>query len=335
MTDEQRTCLIIYNAFGSGQNATADEFEATNNDRSEVEYLRNVIKELGYNVRVMGVRRFTAPTVQKIQDINPDCIFNLCEAFNEESIGESYIAGFFELLKIPYTGSPPLALALALNKKRTKQILKSAGIPVPFGIVVDLEEVPNLDELTPPYIVKPIREDGSAGITSKSVTSDAEEVIKLVEKIHKEYEQAAIVEEYIEGRELTIPIIGEKHPRILAIGEMDFSSLPKKEPKIVTYQGKWDADMALDYKYPAQIDPTIQKRIERIAIKAFKEIGARDYARVDIRLAENRRPYVIEVNTNPLISPEAGFETAAEISGMKYKDVIREILEETLKRKTR
>ncbi|TSC52515.1 MAG: D-alanine-D-alanine ligase-like protein [Parcubacteria group bacterium LiPW_41] len=332
MTDELRTCLIVYNAFGSGQNATADEFEATNNDRSEVEYIRNVIKDLGYNVRVMGVRRFTAPTVQKIQDINPDFIFNLCEAFNEESIGESYIAGFFELLKVPYTGSPPLALALALNKKRTKQILRSAGIPVPYGIVVDLDETPNLEDLTPPYIVKPIREDGSAGITYKSVTSDSDEVIALVEKIHKEYEQAAIVEEYIEGRELTVPIIGDKHPRILAIGEMDFSSVPKKEPKIVTYQGKWDAHDPLDHHYPAELDSALQKRIERIALKAFKEIGARDYARVDIRLAENRRPYVIEVNTNPLISPEAGFATAAEISGMKYKDVIQEIIEETLKR---
>ena len=331
--EEQRTCLIIYNSWGSAQNATVDEFEATNNDRSEVEYIRNVIKELGYNVRVMGVRRFTAPTVQKIQDINPDFIFNLCEAFNEESIGESYIAGFFELLKIPYTGSAPLALSLALNKKRTKQILKSAGIPVPYGIVVDLEETPNLEDLTPPYIVKPIREDGSAGITSKSVTSDVEEVVGLVEKIHKEYEQAAIIEEYIEGRELTVPIIGDKHPKVLAIGEMDFSSLPKKDPKIVTYRGKWDAHDPLDHHYPAQLDNGLQKRIEKIAIKAFKEIGARDYARVDIRLAENRRPYVIEVNANPLISPEAGFATAAEISGMKYKEVIQTIIDCALARK--
>lgn len=332
--EDQRTCLILYNSWGSGQNATvADEFEATNNDRSEVEYLRAVIKDLGFSVRVMGVRRFTAPTVQKIQDINPDVIFNLCEAFNEESIGESYIAGFFELLKIPYTGSPPLALALALNKKRTKQILKSAGIPVPYGVVVDVEETPNLEDLTPPYIVKPIREDGSAGITSKSVTSDTDEVIALVEKIHKEYEQAAIVEEYIEGRELTVPIIGDKHPKVLAIGEMDFSSLPKKDPKIITYRGKWDAHDPLDHNYPAELDNGLQKRIEKIALKAFKEIGARDYARVDIRLAENRRPYVIEVNANPLISPEAGFATAAEISGLKYKEVIQTILESALSRK--
>ena len=331
--EDQRTCLILYNSWGSAQNATADEFEATNNDRSEVEYLRGVIKDLGYNVRVMGVRRFTAPTIQKIQDANPDFILNLCEAFNEESIGESYIAGFLELLKIPYTGSAPLALALALNKKRTKQILKSAGIPVPYGIVVDLEEAPNLEDLTPPYIVKPIREDGSAGITSKSVTSNPDEVVALVEKIHKEYEQAAIVEEYIEGRELTVPIIGDKHPKVLAIGEMDFSSLPKKEPKIITYRGKWDAHDPLDHHYPAELDPALQKRIERIAIKAYKELGMRDYARIDMRIAENRRPYIIEVNANPLLSPEAGFATAAEIAGMTYKEVIQMIIDCTLARK--
>lgn len=331
---QQKTCLIVYNTLGSGQNAILEEeFESLDSDRDEIKLLKNVIKELGFCVRVMGLRRINAGIVQKIQDINPDFIFNLCEAFHEESIGESYIASLFELLKIPYTGSAPLALALALNKKKTKQVLKAAGVPVPLGIVAEIDETPNLEDLTPPYIVKPIREDGSAGITSKSVTDNPEEVLRLIKKIHEEYAQAALVEEYIEGREFTIPVIGDKHPKVLAIGEMDFSSVPKKEPKIVTYQGKWNAQNPLDHEYPAHIDAPLQKRLERIALKTYREIGARDYARIDMRLSENRRPYVIEINTNPVISPESGFEAAANTSQTEYKEIIRFIIEETLARK--
>jgi D-alanine-D-alanine ligase len=114
---------------------------------------------------------------------------------------------------------------------------------------------------------------------------------------------------------------------------MDFSSIPKKEPKIITYRGKWDAKDPLDHHYPAELDPALQKRIEHIAIRAYKELGMRDYARIDMRIAENRRPYIIEVNANPLISPEAGFATAAEIAGMTYKEVIKIIIDCTLERK--
>lgn len=332
---EGKTCLILYNLWGSVQNATTtteEEFDSTAESRSETQTIKKILKEFGMQVRVMGIRGITARVIRQIEEIHPDMVFNLCESLYEKSQAEMYIAGLLELLRIPYTGNPPFALGLALNKLKCKQVLKAVGIPVPPSVVIPVGEAANVEELTPPYIVKPIREDGSAGITKDSVAETPADVEKLVRMVHEEYTQPALVEEFIDGKEFTVAVVGNP-PRVLGIGEIDFTKTPEGEPKIISYRAKWDASIPVYAIFPADLTNGLKARVERTAIKAFQAIGCRDYVRMDIRVSENRRVYVLEINTNPDISPEAGFEDAAKTAGMDYTEFVREVVENTLKRK--
>lgn len=331
-----KICLILYNTQGSAGSTSSlindDSFDSLAESRDEVQIIKKFLKEFGLSVRVMGIQRINARTVSKIEEVNPDFVFNLCESLYERSQTEMYVAGMLELLRIPYTGNPPFALGLALNKMKCKQIFDSAGIPTPSSIVVPVGEMPNVENLTPPYIVKPVREDGSAGITKDSVVETQGEVEKLIVIIHKEYNQPAVVEEFIEGREFTVAVVGNP-PRVLGIGEINFSNIPKKEPKIISYKTKWDAEKPLDTIFPADIDVSLKNRIEKYALKAFQAIGCRDYVRIDVRVSENRRIYILEINTNPVVSPESGFEDAAKSSGIQYSNFLRELVENTLARR--
>ena len=332
---EGKTCLILYNQWGSVQSAVTtdeEEFDSTAESRSETQTIKKILKEFGMNVRVLGIRGITARIIRQIEEIKPDMVFNLCEALYEKSQSEMYIAGLLELLRIPYTGSPPFALGLALNKLKCKQVLKSVGIPVPPSVVVPVGEQPNIEDLTSPFIVKPIREDGSAGITKDSVAETQADVEKLVRMVHEEYSQPALVEEFIEGKEFTVAVVGNP-PRVLGIGEIDFSKTPEGEPKIISYRAKWDATIPVYAVFPANLTNGLKARVEKTAVKAFQAIGCRDYVRIDIRVSENRRVYVLEINTNPDISPEAGFEDAAKAAGITYTDFVHEVVENTLKRK--
>ncbi len=333
---EGKICLILYNRWGSSSSSSSTSndtsFDSLAEDRSEVKIIKKHLNDFGITVRVMGISKINAKVVERIQEIKPDFVFNLCESLYEKSQAEMYVAGLLELLRVPYTGNPPLALGLALNKMKCKQIFDSAGVPTPPSIVVPVGEKPNVEDLTPPYIVKPVREDGSAGITKDSVVKTQEDAERLVGVIHSEYSQPAVVEEFIEGKEYTVAIVGTP-PRVLGVGEIDFYSVPDGEPKIISYKTKWDAEKPLDTVFPANIDAPLRKRIEKHALKAFQVIGCRDYVRIDVRVSENRRVYVLEINTNPVVSPESGFEDAAISSGITYADFLRELVESTLARK--
>lgn len=338
-SNENTTGLILYDVLLQDGESGEPEFDSAAEIRTEISAVRKALRELGYNVRTLGLRRITARVVSQIEELNPDFIFNLCESLYDQNQAEMYLAGLFELLRIPYTGSPPFTLGLALNKRRTKEVLRAAGIPVPRSTIAfdDGEEINlNLKNLEPPFIVKPLHEDGSAGITSDSVVTKEKDLLEQVKSIVKDYNQPAIVEEFLEGREFHVSILGYEEPRVLALTEIDFKKLPRREPPILTYKAKWDKKSLLyeeGFVCPAQIEPALQSRIERIALRAFKELGCRDYGRIDVRLDKNDRPYVLEVNANPDIDPASYFGDAARAAGMTYVDFIGEIVKNTLKRK--
>jgi D-alanine-D-alanine ligase len=287
----------------------------------------------------MGLRRINAKAVSQIEESNPDVIFNLCESLYGESRQEMYTASLFELLKIPYTGSPPFALGLALNKRKSKQILRAAGLPVPSSVLAISGQSFSLSDLESPYIIKPIREDASTGISSESVVNAKEEAEERVNFIHENYKQPALIEEFISGREINVSIIGSEEPKVLAIGEIDFSKMPKGEPNIVSYQAKWDPESPLfggtEPIYPAKIENELKTKIEKAATKAYLEIGCRDYGRIDMRLREDSKFYILEVNANPDISPDSGFAKAAQVAGTSYNQCICEIASNALKRTSR
>jgi D-alanine-D-alanine ligase len=184
--------------------------------------------------------------------------------------------------------------------------------------------------------VKPSCQDASLGINSNSVCRTAEELQNQISYIHKAYEQEALVEEFLDGREFNVSVIGDKNPEVLAISEIDFAGLPEEEPKIVSYRAKWDEDSPM-YRFtvpicPANIPKRLENRIKNIAIRSSQCLGCRDYARVDMRSDSRGNIYVLEVNPNPDISPNAGFARAARAAGFTYTDMIVRIGEAAMER---
>jgi D-alanine-D-alanine ligase len=234
-----------------------------------------------------------------------------------------------ELEQVPYTGSGPFPLALALRKEKVKEVLLARGVPVPHGCLIAAEtELPVLG-LRFPVIVKPAREDASVGITSASVVYNPTACDQRVRHVLEHYRQPALVEEYIEGREIYVSLLGQldRQPQIFPFFEIDFADMPADRPKIVSFEGKWIED-SVEYlgTRPVRcegLSDEMRDKIARTALSAFGAVGLRDYGRVDIRLSADGTPYVIDVNPNCDLSDLAGgFSRAAKASGLAYKDVI-------------
>jgi D-alanine-D-alanine ligase len=304
----------------------------------ERERMKEVLLEKGYRTTLFNINGDIKRLIKFLEETNIDLVFNLCESLKGQAMNEMHVAGIYELMSIPYTGAASLSLGTCLNKVRTKIILAAHGIPTARHVMYKRSEEINLDDLHLrfPMIVKPSREDASIGIENSSVVHDIGSLCQRVAFVVKTYNQPALVEEYIEGRELNVAIIGNDQPRALPISEIDFSKLPSDYPKIVTYNAKWVEGTA-EYvgtvgTCPARLSPDVEQRVLDIARRAYKVMEIRDYARVDIRLDKLNTPFVLEVNPNPDISRDTGFARSARAAGMAYEDMIAKIIETALER---
>jgi D-alanine-D-alanine ligase len=272
---------------------------------------------------------------RQLIDYRPDVVFNLCEGFWGDARQEMNVAGLLELLRLPYTGSRPLCLGLTQDKARTKDLLLQKGLPTPrYLLVRPGEQYPRLNSLNFPLIVKPRFEDASQGIDPASVVDSSEAVMEHIQYIHKVYRQGALVEEFIEGRELNVAIIGDKTLSILPVAEIQFAKdLPRS---IVCFDGKWQAESKA-YKgtkpiCPAKLTAKQDLLVRDVALRAYKLLECRDYARVDMRLRDNT-PSILEINANPDISPDAGLARAAKVAGQSYPQLVEKIANLALDRK--
>jgi D-alanine-D-alanine ligase len=303
----------------------------------EMEDIKEALVSLGYRTAIMNVDADIYRLIDYLRAEKPDIVFNLVECVENESLQEMHVAGLYELLKIPYTGAGPFALGVALNKPRVKELLSYHGIPTPrFQVFQPTARIALAEEMEFPLIVKPSHEDGSVGISNSSVVSTMGELRRLIRYIFEEFEQPALVEQYIDGRELNVAILGHKIPQALPISEIDFSGLTNEMPKIVTYKAKW-MHGTIEYEgtkglCPARLTTQQEARLKEIALKCFHIVGCRDYARVDFRMAPNGQLYVLEVNPNPDISDEAGFARSAKAAGYTFPEVIGKIVESALER---
>jgi D-alanine-D-alanine ligase len=307
----------------------------------EREQVEKALQHKGYHTSLFNIDGDIKRLINFIEVQKPDLIFNLCESLMGESLHEMHVAGIYELMNIAYTGAATLALGTCLNKVRTKEILRAHGIPTAQHIISANVEACHIDEahLHFPFIVKPIHEDASIGIENSSVVYDIQSLQKQIAYILKTFDEPALVEEYIEGRELNAAIIGNEQPTLLPISEIDFSKLPSGYPKIVTYNAKW-VEGTPEYDgtvgtCPAQLEPDVEQRVREVALHAYRLMDIRDYARVDIRLDASNTPYVLEVNPNPDISCDAGFARSARTAGMTFEDMIVKIVETALERSRR
>lgn len=278
--------------------------------------------------------------IRRLKGREDGIVFNLCEAAFGNSCFEMHVAAMLELCGIRFTGSGPLTLGLALDKGLSKDILNSRDIMTPEYCVLNEPPTKLKRGLKFPLIVKPLREDASVGIDSGAVVSTMKEFKKRVEFVINKFLQPAIVEEYIDGREFNVAVLGNgKTMRALPPAELLFVDFPKDVPKICSYEAKWDITSPLYKKTvpecPADVPPSLAEELKNTALKAYEMMGCRDYARVDLRLGEDGNLKVLEVNPNPDISSNAGLARAANAAGLTYSKLIAGIVAAASERYTR
>lgn len=288
-------------------------------------------KTLGdlHEVKILPV---TEETYIELRQEKPDVVFNLGDdGFRGDPTLEPHVAAILDILNIPYTGNNYFTLALCQNKARAKDILTFQGVLTPkFQVFTSANRKLN-SELKFPLIVKPIREDGSIGIKERSVVKNEEQLREEVDHILSIYKQEALVEEFIDGREFNVSLIGNRKPIILPVAEIDFSGMPENLPKIVSYRAKWIKQSIVFRKTPvicpAQIDEKTRELTEDVSKKCYKIFGCRGYARIDFRYDEkDKKLYVLEINPNPDISEDGGIVKAAAAAGMSYSDLLLKII---------
>ena len=303
----------------------------------EMEDIRSALQTLGYAPTIFNVDGDAFRLIDYLRSDRPDLVFNLVESVENDAVQEMNVAGLYDLLKIPYTGAGPLALGTALQKSRVKEILASHGIRTPrHQQFYPSTRVVLSEGLEFPLIVKPAHEDGSVGVHDASVVSSLADLRKRVRFVFEEFEQPALVEQYIEGRELNVAVLGWRSPVVFPISEIDFSGLGEGMQRIVSYEAKWlQGTVAYDGTRgvcPAQLTASQEAEMKETALQCFRLVGCRDYARIDFRMTAEGEIFVLEVNPNPDISDDAGFARSARAYGLTFSETVGKIVESALER---
>lgn len=326
---------VIYNEPASDRYAALGEQKAVLGVLIEVKAVHRALAKLGYPAELVPLSPPLEQVSKRLQGLETDVVFNLFEGFEGRPETEPIVAGFLSEIGLPYTGCSPTALSLALDKSRGKLVLQASGLPTPSFQVLTPESVSSF-RLKYPCIVKPAAEDASHGLSEDSVVNDFDRLKRQVKRVSELYDGRALVEEYIDGREFNITVMGNEEPEALAVSEIVYT-LPEGMPRILTFSAKWESK-SLYFKSsvpvcPAAIDEDTRRRIADTAVGAFKVLGCTGYARVDFRLGPDGTPQIIEVNPNPDLSPGYGAPLQAQRSGMPYHRLIERIVRLALERR--
>ena len=348
-TQLMRKVLVLYNC--DYDPSPPPRFVARR-DRSEVSRAAHEVTDAvagyGLEAEILGVEgRDLGACLERIKKIAPDLVFNLTESLAQDSAHEIVMPAVLDMFGIPYTGSGAMGLGMCLNKPRAKDIMRARGVPTPASCTLHRAKDAAGVDLPFPLFVKLAREDASVGIIDDNVIWDRRSLVKRVRNMIEEFQQPVLIERYVEGREVYVTVLGNVstdgpratgsggsapgRPTLLPFHEIDFTQMPEGRPHIVGYAAKWD-ETSPEYRgtvpVPVQnMSEAVRKSVGRCAIEAFHALELRDYGRVDFRVAEDGTPYVIDVNPNCDISPDAGVARAARASGLSYPQLIGRICE--------
>ncbi len=298
------------------------------------------LKQLGYRPVYQVLEGDTA-SLLKLARTPASMVFNLTESFAGDDRKDVNIAAYLELLDKTYTGSDASALHLGQDKATAKKILRYHGIPTPEFTVLDPGPFRwrARPELEFPLIVKPRFEDGSIGIDARSVVDDARALRRRVEHLHRRFGSDALVERYVEGREVYVSIVGNDRPEPLPVVEVDLSAIPDGIPRIVGTEIKWWKETEIYRQTPAVfprgLSRSLTRKLQKTALAAYRALGLRDYGRVDMRLAPDGSVFVLEVNPNPWLGSESECVMAWEKTGRSYREFIGRIAELAYERRPR
>ena len=296
----------------------------------EFEIMAKRLKKLGFDAYTLNLKDDIHLFLNEIEKNRLDVIFNFVEIYKDRPRLEMNMVGLYELLGVAYTGAPALTLANCQNKFLTKKLLNYHGInTAKFNLYSEMPDQLKLQSKFP-VIVKPAYEDASVGIENESIVNSAEALKNRLEYVFKYFKQPALVEEFVEGREFNVSVVGDLRPKVLPISEIDFSKMPDHLHNIVSYQAKWDPHHESYHKTipicPAKIPMRLEKKLKETALKAFKVMGTRDYARVDMRVNSDEEVFVLEVNPNPDLTEGAGFMRSASYGGLSYGMALKKIV---------
>lgn len=345
----QTRVIVLYNQVGEDEYEKLKDVDpstlgfkaeypiAVSSVQEEYAAVVHALQKEGFDTRAVNIKEDLGKFERLLRRDPPDVVFNLVEFFHDNPRLEGSVAGIFELYGIPYTGAGPFALGLCQRKGLTKQVLLANGVPTPRYRLLTQPLVPKRHGLHYPLIVKPSREDASMGLDKGSVVYDYQGLVERVNMVFSSFKPPIIVEEFVEGRELHVSILGNDPPIVLPIIEFDFSGLPPDHPTIISYAAKWNP---LDESYhrvhsgcPAKLSQRLKKKVEAISLAAYRITGVRDYARLDLRLDAHNRAYVLEVNPNPDLTDGVSFMESADEAGLSFSATLRKIVEFALGRK--
>ncbi|MFY9820026.1 MAG: ATP-grasp domain-containing protein [Thermoanaerobaculia bacterium] len=283
----------------------------------------------GHKTSVLGVHDDVRKLVSGLSRRKPDLIFNLLESFGKSTAGDFAIAGVLDLLGVRYTGGGPGELYLRQDKGLAKKVLAFENIPYPhFAVFSQTSDFETAGNLRMPLFVKPLTADASIGIDGDSLVRDTTSLMKRVIAIHEKIKDSALVEEYIEGRELYVGVLGNREPLALPPVEVDFTGFPEGEPRILGTKAKWKKNSA-EYKGTksvlADLPDELRARLQKTAVEAYRAVRVRDYGRVDLRLTETGDIYVIEVNASCYLEKDSEFAMAAQAAGIEFPDLVERI----------
>ncbi len=288
------------------------------------------LKEVGHDVRVLGINDDLIGIRPTVGLFKPHIVFNLMEAFAGVTTFDQNVVSYLELLRLPYTGCNPRGLILARDKALSKKLLAYHRIPVPDFTVVRHGRKPLLSKrLQFPLIVKSLFFEASAGISQASVVENADQLVRRVQFIHDNLGTAAIVEQFIDGRELYVGVLGNERLDVFPVWEMSFADMPDNRWRIATERVKWSTQYQTKHGImteAATLDADAIDRIQRIAKRTYRALDLSGYARIDIRMDEEGGIFVLEANPNPNLAYGEDFAESAEVSGVSYERLLERIL---------
>ena len=291
----------------------------------------STLRDIGHEVRVLGIKDDLSVIRQAMNDFKPHIAFNMLENLHEVAVFDQNIVSYLELLRLPYTGCNSRGLMLSRDKALTKMLLTYHRLPVAESVVFRVgRAVHRPKRLAFPLIVKSLTQDASIGISQASVVEDDASLKERVKFIHRSIGTDAIVEHYIEGRELYVGILGNLRLRVFPVWELKFTKMPEDVHRIATERVKWSTKYQKKHGIttgPATDLPEgLPEQIQRICRRVYRTLELSGYARIDLRLGADGRVYVLEANANPQLAYGEDFAESAEAAGMSYDDLLQEIM---------
>jgi D-alanine-D-alanine ligase len=319
--------LVLFD--GSGPTTIDQDFSAemkTEDWKTEANVME-ALRSLGHTAEHLALFDDLDLLRQKMETFAPDVVFNLVEQFKKNPVFDQNIVSLLEMQGLPFTGCGAIGLTLCKHKGISKKILGYHHIHVPHFVVIPRgQRTARLREAKFPMVVKPVKEEASYGISRASFVENDEQFKERVAFIHEKYNSDVIAEEYIEGRELYVSLMGNVRLTVFPIRELLFKEVPPNEPKIATYKAKWDEEYrkrwGLTNQFAEGLDSALVANIQDTCKRIYRLLTIEGYARIDLRLTADHKLYFIEANPNPHLAADEDFAQSAEKAGFRYPQLI-------------